>query len=605
MEQITLNEQSEHRAQPTPIAAPTATEIVETPPELTELYTYVKKLGQGAQAKVYEAIRKSDGEHVAIKQLQIDSVQNWKEYDLFWREAEVLQTLNIDGVATFYATHECLDTPKPHAFIVQKCIHGKSLSEMMQTSYRFSIHRIFEIAIQLIDLLEKLHTHNPPVIHRDIKPSNIMFEPQIGDEFKLYLIDFGAVSNPQVQKGGSTVAGTYGYMPPEQLMGRPTTASDIYALGATLTYMLSGVEPGNMQTADFRLIIEPHLERLPHAVVSCLRKMLVPNANERLCDYKILRAQFTNFANNNFIDDDIKAIATSTYENDLDRVEKLGQAGNIDLWLQLPEKTPRDIPSKYYSMKLTGLSQRMIRNYMKQSENEAAHPLWGQNGATLTLVLFIIAFGLSSTLGYYFFLCATAYNSIEFGIGAGICAIVFFALITVFIKHPKLNLVAHHALQKFKQDGLEGDHEEEDEKRRKLIQNGRKTIATVCNIVPIPVDDIFIEKYYPDSEGQLHEFSLTGNTSLAGKTVYFNTRPTSYRISYKFNPPDDASPDDLVHSVTVRYDAQASLHIGDALPILYDINPKDNSDVTSMPFPFPLGKIMSFGEVFDRSHVNG
>ena len=230
----------------------------QTPPELADRYTFLEQLGHGAQGTVYLAQRNADGLKVAIKRLNIDSVQNWKEYDLFRREADVLKTIDIPGVAHFYEAPEFLDIPNPAAYIVQEYIEGQSVEQLIQSGFRFTLPRLFHFTVKLLTILEQLHSHVPPIIHRDIKPANILVK--IGPEgYSPYLIDFGAVANPQVQTGGSTVAGTYGYMPPEQLMGRPVPASDIYSLAAMLAYMMSGVEPANMQVTDFHLIIEPHL----------------------------------------------------------------------------------------------------------------------------------------------------------------------------------------------------------------------------------------------------------------------------------------------------------------------------------------------------------
>ena len=62
-------------------------------------YRFIKKLGQGTQGKVFLAERLTDGLQVAIKQLTIESVKNWKSYDLFHREADILKSLDINGIA--------------------------------------------------------------------------------------------------------------------------------------------------------------------------------------------------------------------------------------------------------------------------------------------------------------------------------------------------------------------------------------------------------------------------------------------------------------------------------------------------------------------------
>jgi len=571
-------------------------EKVATPPELADRYTYVKKLGQGAQAHVYEAIRKSDGTHVAIKQLNIDNVQNWKEYDLFWREAEILKNLNYDGVATFYETIECLEAPQPHAFIVQKCIQGKTLNEMMKIGYRFSVNRIFEIAIQLIDLLEKLHKHDPAIIHRDIKPSNIMFEPQIGDEFKLFLIDFGAVANPQVQKGGSTVAGTYGYMPPEQLMGRPEPASDIYALGATLTYMLCGVEPADMQIADFMLVIEPHLQHLPHAVVTCLRKMLIPNTAERLCDYTTLRTLFTNFTQNIFTDDIATTLTPADLDKQLRNVERLGQAGNAELWLQLSDNTPRQVPNYYKNLKTPAFTSEVA---LHQLQTKARGKTF-KSVQLLVWAICIILIALLIAIPIVIVNLTGNANSSGFIFLIAVPVILLFGITAVLQLNTNFyKAIVSRAYAKLGHDGIQNANAT----IQHLIKYGRKTIATICEIKYIPIDGDYVGLHYGDESGEL--FDIHDETQVhENKMIYRNCAPVQYRISYKFNPPDDDNPNDLIHEITLRYNPEKTLHVGDALPILYYINPKNLADVISMPFPYPVEKLMARSDLLYRSPLS-
>ncbi|MBQ8037621.1 MAG: serine/threonine protein kinase, partial [Proteobacteria bacterium] len=217
--------------------------VLKKPKTLEDRYTFIRELGSGAQAKVFLAKRLSDGQMTAIKQLRIDSIKNWKEYTLFHREAEVLSTLDIPGVVKLYDAYDSLEEEPPCSYIIQEYVDGPTLKEVLKSGYRFSVSQVYDIILQIIDILEKLHTHEPPVIHRDIKPSNIILRNWNRERFDVCLIDFGAVSNAQVQSGGSTIAGTFGYMAPEQNIGRATPASDTYALAALTAYLLSGVDP--------------------------------------------------------------------------------------------------------------------------------------------------------------------------------------------------------------------------------------------------------------------------------------------------------------------------------------------------------------------------
>ena len=98
--------------------------------------------------------------------------------------------------------------------------------------------QIKTIAISLLEILVYLQQQIPPIIHRDIKPDNIL----IDDQFNAYLIDlgFGRVGIEEVS-GSSTVKGTLGFMPPEQLSGKLTKSSDLYSLGVTLFGQIKGL----------------------------------------------------------------------------------------------------------------------------------------------------------------------------------------------------------------------------------------------------------------------------------------------------------------------------------------------------------------------------
>jgi serine/threonine protein kinase len=235
---------------------------------------------------------------------------------------------------------------------VQEYIPGMTLSALIRQGHRFSLSYTFDIIVQLLTLLKQLHGHTPPVIHRDIKPSNIMLKPFDKDGYKVYLIDFGAVANPQLQSGGSTVAGTYGFMPPEQLMGKPVPASDVYAVAAVAVNLITGISPADMPVKDFHLIFEPQMQFMPVNVVNILRQMLEPDIENRLCDYDVLIETFTRFRGGNYdtANDILQHSSNAEYEKQLKAVESYAQPGNIELWQRLPDKTPRDMPQIYQEL---------------------------------------------------------------------------------------------------------------------------------------------------------------------------------------------------------------------------------------------------------------
>ena len=188
---------------------------VNIPDVITRKYEFIERLGKGSQGQVWRAERKNDGQIVAIKQLNVHSVTTWKQYELFRREADILASLEVEGVAPFYEYIEDLSANPPCVCIVQKFVEGQTLAEFLKKKHRFATETIYDIVLQMLQILQELHGRKPPVIHRDIKPSNLMLAAEKNGRYKVTLLDFGAVANPKVQNGGSTVAGTFGYMPPE------------------------------------------------------------------------------------------------------------------------------------------------------------------------------------------------------------------------------------------------------------------------------------------------------------------------------------------------------------------------------------------------------
>ena len=119
------NAQTDSKARPAP--------TVETPASLRDNYTFIKEIGHGTQGRIYLAENNTDHFQVAVKQLMIESVTNWKAYELFHREAEVLSSLRIRGVSRFYDAIDCLeDNPlsrccrpltKYNFFLIQNSSH--------------------------------------------------------------------------------------------------------------------------------------------------------------------------------------------------------------------------------------------------------------------------------------------------------------------------------------------------------------------------------------------------------------------------------------------------------------------------------------------------
>jgi hypothetical protein len=130
----------------------------------------------------------------------------------------------------------------------------------------------------MLGILDYLHGSIPPILHRDIKPSNIIVRP----DGTPALVDFGSARRVFLgpEEAGSTVAGTFGYMPYEQYMGQASPASDLYSLGATFLHLLTGRPPRDFMTDEGRIQVPDPLPGDPRlgAVIS---RLLRPSPAER------------------------------------------------------------------------------------------------------------------------------------------------------------------------------------------------------------------------------------------------------------------------------------------------------------------------------------
>lgn len=186
---------------------------------------------------------------VVIKVLICQSQTQWADLKLFEREVRVLQQLNHPRIPRYQDSFDLEDQPWCRA-LVETYIPGVSLMDLLQQGQHWSEAQIWDMATQVLQILIDLHELNPPILHRDLKPSNLIWGP----DQQIYLVDFGAAQERAATGGASfTIVGTYGYTPIEQFGGQAVPASDLYALGATLIHLLTGVPPAELSQDDLRI----------------------------------------------------------------------------------------------------------------------------------------------------------------------------------------------------------------------------------------------------------------------------------------------------------------------------------------------------------------
>ncbi|PZV09168.1 MAG: serine/threonine protein kinase [Leptolyngbya sp.] len=245
---------------------------------IRDRYRIIQFLGQGGMGTTYAAEDRTTGKAVAIKILSLHQLTNWKALELFGREAKVLENLNHPAIPA-YLDHFQIDLPQDRLFyLVQELAEGESLAQWVAQGYRVMESEVKAIAIQILEILIYLHQLRPPVIHRDIKPQNIIRR----SDGHLFLVDFGGVQAVYRKNltWGSTVVGTFGYMPPEQFRGKADFGSDLYALGATLLFLLTHQSPADLPQKRMKILFRDQVA-VSEGFANWLERMLEPDIEDR------------------------------------------------------------------------------------------------------------------------------------------------------------------------------------------------------------------------------------------------------------------------------------------------------------------------------------
>ena len=241
-------------------------------------YEVVETLGRGAFGHTLLARDRETGQQVAIKVLEPRKVSDLKSFELFEREASVLRSLRHQGVPQVFDSFRAPWQDREAALLVMEYIDGVSLARVIEDKDHLDPAAVLQVLIELLGILDYLHGRIPPVLHRDIKPANIIVRPNGYPA----LVDFGSVraAFKAPDETGSTVAGTYGYMPYEQYMGQASPASDLYAVGATFLHLLTGRAPPDFMSSEGRIEVPANLPGDPR-LRGIIARMLRPSPAER------------------------------------------------------------------------------------------------------------------------------------------------------------------------------------------------------------------------------------------------------------------------------------------------------------------------------------
>ncbi|WP_298905990.1 serine/threonine protein kinase [uncultured Nostoc sp.] len=256
---------------------------------LNNRYQVIQVIGAGGFGETFlaEDVHMPSRRRCVIKQLKPITNNDPQTYQLiqqrFEREAATLEYLgeSSDQIPKLYAYF----SENGQFYLVQEWIHGQTLTKIVEAKGFESETAVRQILLSLLSVLD--YVHSKGIIHRDIKPDNIILRSV---DSKPVLIDFGAVKetirsvvNSPGHPTRSLVIGTPGYMPSEQAVGRPVYATDIYSLGLTAIYLLTGKHPQELLT-DLKTgeILWHHFApNVSSELAAVLNQAIKPHAGDR------------------------------------------------------------------------------------------------------------------------------------------------------------------------------------------------------------------------------------------------------------------------------------------------------------------------------------
>lgn len=332
---------------------------------LRQRYQLQSQVGAGGFSAVYKAVDTTTGKIVAVKAISLRGLtaqEKIEATDAFNREVSLLSTLrhrNLPQILDHFTTTECW-------YLIMNFIDGTPLEKRLEElgSTRLPLTEVLDIGIVLCNVLEVLHSQQPPVIYRDLKPANIM----LTSDGHLFLIDFGIARRFKPGKAKDTIPfGSPGYAAPEQYgKAQTTTRADIYSLGVVLHQLLSGDDP-----TDHSFTFAPLSQKRPEIanLETLIKRMVALNSDDRPEDVKTVKKELQQF---------------SVQQNSL-----------VLLGHTTPPPTPTPPNSRSYMLPYQPPRQPFFTNSPGQgqimaSQIQGQQPVLAQNPYALTSLLFSV-----------------------------------------------------------------------------------------------------------------------------------------------------------------------------------------------------------------------
>lgn len=223
----------------------------------------VRQLNFGGHSAVYLALQNEKDlvvlkESVAPTFADVNARQ--KASEMFEREAVLLMKLRHDCICRVF--DKFVDDGRH--YLLLEYIHGRDLRQIVRETGSKDEQEVLKWTMQIASVLEYMHGSSPPIIHRDVTPDNIVLK----ENGEVTVVDFGA-ANEFLGTATGTLVGKQAYIAPEQFRGRATMQSDIYALGGTLFFLLTGQDPEPLAVSHPKQVMEKVSDKMDHLVALC------------------------------------------------------------------------------------------------------------------------------------------------------------------------------------------------------------------------------------------------------------------------------------------------------------------------------------------------
>lgn len=240
-------------------------------------YLILNRLGVGGQGTAYlvqdEQSHSSERKDLVVLKetifpVYVDARIRQEARQRFDRESELLRRLSHPQIVRFLDAF----VEAHRGYLIIEYIEGDTLRRLVKNQGPLAADEAVELALQMCEILSYLHSLEPPVVHRDFTPENLM----LNKDGVLKLLDFN-VAREMESTRTSTVVGKQAYIPPEQFRAQPECRSDIYAMGATLFFLLTGTDPEPICESHPRDLLPDLSPDLDAIVARCT----VPEADKR------------------------------------------------------------------------------------------------------------------------------------------------------------------------------------------------------------------------------------------------------------------------------------------------------------------------------------